>query len=163
MNLVETKPAVSYFFFGTATAMPETKVKICSSAGSYTLSPWLASVRDNVTMTGVSWKCWNTDSKSWTEVFHWDDCKGCFMLLKTLADDSLPQCSSDGNLIVDRLKGWPAGTFTRYWVESRLSDGSNVHRVYKVEFILCKNGFHYVINTSLRKKEKRKKLALFSI
>lgn len=160
MNLVETKPTVSYFFFGTATAtatLETIKVNVCSSTESYTLSPWLAYVGDDVTTTGVSYNLWNAYGKNWTEMSHWDDSKGCFIPRKTLADGSGLQCSCDGKLIVERSKGWPPGTCVRYLVQSVLSNGSYDHHFYEVKFIQCKYGFYLLINTPLREKEEKKK------
>lgn len=167
MNLVETKPTVSYFFFGTATAtatLETTKVNVCSSTESYTLSPWLAYVGDDVTTTGVSYNLWNPYGKNWTQMSHWDDSKGCLIPRKTLADGSGLQCSYDGKLIVERSKGWPPGTCVRYLVQSVLSNGSYDHHFYEVKFIQCKYGFYLLINTPLREKKKHeRKIALLSI
>ncbi|XP_044182818.1 uncharacterized protein LOC122947178 [Acropora millepora] len=68
---------------------------------------------------------------------HWDDSKGCFIPRKTLPDGSGLQCSYDGKLIVERSKGWPAGTWVRYLVQSVLSNGSYDHHFYEVKFIQC--------------------------
>lgn len=127
-------------FMATATAtatLETTKVNVCSSTESYTLSPWLAYVGDDVTTTGVSYNLWNAYGKTWTEMSHWDDSKGCFIPMKTLSDGSGLQCSYDGKLIVERSKGWPPGTCVRYWVQSALSNGSYDHHFYEVKFIHC--------------------------
>ena len=150
------------FFFGTATAtatatLETTKVNVCSSTESYTLSPWLAYVGDDVTTTGVSYNLWNAYGKTWTEMSHWDDSKGCFIPMKTLSDGSGLQCSYDGKLIVERSKGWPPGTCVRYWVQSALSNGSYDHHFYEVKFIHCKYGFYLLINTPLREEEEKKR------
>jgi len=148
------------FFFGTATAtatLETTRVNVCSSTESYTLSPWLAYVGDDVTTTGVSYNLWNASRKTWTEMSHWDDSKGCFIPMKTLADGSGLQCCYDGKLIVEGSKGWPAGTCVRYWVQSVLSNGSYDHHFYEVKFIQCKYGFYLLINTLLRERKKKKK------
>ena len=147
------------FFFGTATATATretTKVNVCSSTESYTLSPWLAYDGDDVTTTGVSYHLWNAYGKTWTEMSHWDDSKGCFIPNKTLADGSGLQCSYDGKLIVERSKGWPLGTYVRYWVQSALSNGSHDRHLYEVKFTHCKYGFYLLINTPLREEEEKK-------
>ncbi|XP_074614317.1 uncharacterized protein LOC141874063 [Acropora palmata] len=125
-------------FMATATATRETtKVNVCSSTESYTLSPWLAYDGDDVTTTDVSYHLWNAYGKTWTEMSHWDDSKGCFIPNKTLADGSGLQCSYDGKLIVERSKGWPLGTYVRYWVQSALSNGSYDRHFYEVKFTHC--------------------------
>lgn len=115
---------------GTALVIQETtKVKVCSSSGSYTLS------KSNVTKIHVSLL---TDSNYWTNLFIWRDSKGCFVYTETLADGTRIRCTSDGKLIVDQAaEGSPTGTFARYIFEGQLSNGSDFRQIYEVEFIEC--------------------------
>ena len=157
MNLVKTKPTVSYFFLGTATAIPETtNVKVCSNTGtSYTLPPLLGYVRQsNVTVIDVSWSRRDVNSNDWTVVFHWHCSNGCHMSTKSWGSGTRIQCSSDGKLVVDLKEGRLAGTFAHYLVEVGLSDSSHVHHFYKVEFIECKHGLH--LNEYSLEKPKKK-------
>lgn len=143
MTLIKAKPTVSYFFLVTARAIPETtNIKVCSNSGSYTLTPWLGYLGDsNVTMIDVSWNRLNMDSNNWTEVFHWHYYKGCLKSTETLASGTRVRCSSDGKLIVDHSDGRSTRKSARYLVVGRLSNGSDVHHFYEVEFIECKYGF----------------------
>ena len=145
MNLIKTKPTVSYFSLGTAIATPETtNVKVCSNTGtSYILPPLPGNLREsNVTVIDVSWSRRNVSSNKWTVVLHWHHSNGCHMSTNSWAFGTRIQCSSEGKLIVDLMEGRHPGTFAHYLVEGRLSDSSHVHHFYKVEFIECKHGLH---------------------
>lgn len=115
---------------GTVTVIQETtKVKVCSSSGSYTLS------KSNVTRIDVSL---TTDSNNRIELVTWSESNGCSVYTKTLADGTRIRCTSDGKLIVEHAAGGsPTGTSARYLFEGRLSNGSDFQQIYEVEFIEC--------------------------
>ena len=145
MTLIKTKPTVSYFFLGSTAAIQETtNVKVCSNNRSFTLSPlpgYLQMGDSDVTMIYVTWNRLNMDSNNWTEVFHWHYYKGCLKSTETLANGTRVRCSFDGKLIVDHSDGRSTRKSARYLLVGRLSNGSDVHHFYEVEFIECKYGF----------------------
>lgn len=118
--------------FRTVAVIQETtKVKVCSSSGSYTLS------KSNVKIIDVSLI---TDSNNRTKLFSfiWRDSKGCFEHTETLADGARIRCTSDGKLIVEHAAGGSrTGTSARYLFEGRLSNGSDFQQIYEVKFIEC--------------------------
>lgn len=116
--------------FRTATVIQETtKVKVCSSSASYTLS------KSNVTRIDVSL---TTDSNNRIKLVTRSESTGCFVYTKTLADGTRIRCTSDGKLIVEHAAGGsPNGTSARYLFEGRLSNGSDFQQIYEVEFIEC--------------------------
>lgn len=115
--------------FTTAIVIQETtKVKVCSSSASYTLS------KSNVTRIDAFL---TTDSNP-IELVAWSEPNRCLVHKKTLADGTRIRCTSDGKLIVEHAAGGsPNRTSARYIFKGRLSNGSDFRQIYEVEFIEC--------------------------